>query len=134
MPVGSTNTIIYSMFRENNIEIPSNIAGLMLSGIISDTLILKSPTATSKDIAAVQELANIAEVNYIDYGMAMLKAGTSLDGMSKADVLYNDFKLYTVNGRTFVVYHKGKFLAQSWIWRNGDLLCLALQKRLWKAK
>ena len=103
MAVGSTCTIIYTLYKEREVPIPKSIAGALLSGIISDTLILKSPTATSKDIAAVQELASIAEVNYIDYGMAMLKAGTSLEGMSKADVLYNDFKLYTVNGRTFAV-------------------------------
>ena len=103
MAVGSTCTIVYTLYKEREVPIPKNIAGALLSGILSDTLILKSPTATSKDIAAVQELASIAEVNYIDYGMAMLKAGTSLDGMSKADVLYNDFKLYTVNGRTFAV-------------------------------
>ena len=103
MAVGSTCTIIYTLYKEREVPIPKSIAGALLSGIISDTLILKSPTATSKDIAAVQELASIAEVNYIDYGMAMLKAGTSLEVMSKADVLYNDFKLYTVNGRTFAV-------------------------------
>ena len=103
MAVGSTCTIIYTLYKEREIKIPRHIAGALLSGILSDTLLLKSPTATTKDISAVQELALLAEVNYLDYGMAMLKAGTSLDGMSKADVLYNDFKLYTVNGRTFAV-------------------------------
>ena len=103
MAVGSTCTIVYTLFKEREVQIPKHIAGALLSGILSDTLILKSPTATPKDVAAVQELALLAEVNYLDYGMAMLKAGTSLDGMSKADVLYNDFKLYTVNGRTFAV-------------------------------
>ena len=103
MAVGSTCTIVYTLYKEREVPIPRHIAGAMLSGILSDTLLLKSPTATTKDISAVQELAAIAEVNYLDYGMAMLKAGTSLDGMSKADVLYNDFKLYTVNGRTFAV-------------------------------
>lgn len=103
MAVGSTCTIVYTLYKEREVPIPKHIAGALLSGILSDTLILKSPTATPKDVAAVQELALLAEVNYLDYGMAMLKAGTSLDGMSKADVLYNDFKLYTVNGRTFAV-------------------------------
>ena len=103
MAVGSTCTIIYTLYKEREVKIPRHIAGALLSGILSDTLLLKSPTATTKDISAVQELALLAEVNYLDYGMAMLKAGTSLDGMSKADVLYNDFKLYTVNGRTFAV-------------------------------
>ena len=103
MAVGSTCTIVYTLYKEREVEIPKHIAGALLSGILSDTLILKSPTATTKDIAAVQELASLADVNYIDYGMAMLKAGTSLAGMTKEDVLYNDFKLYTVSEKTFAV-------------------------------
>ncbi|MBQ3511748.1 MAG: putative manganese-dependent inorganic diphosphatase [Bacilli bacterium] len=103
MAVGSTCTIVYTLFKEREIKIPKHIAGALLSGILSDTLILKSPTATTKDIAAVQELAILADVDYVDYGMSMLKAGTSLAGMSKEDVLYNDFKLYTVNEKTFAV-------------------------------
>lgn len=103
MAVGSTCTIVYTLFKEREVEIPREIAGALISGILSDTLILKSPTATTKDIIAVQELAEIAGIDYRDYGMAMLKAGTSLDGMTKEDVLYNDFKLYTVNDETFAV-------------------------------
>lgn len=103
MAVGSSCTIIYILFMEKNIEIPKLIAGALLSGILSDTLILKSPTTTEKDIEAVNYLATIAEVEYEEYGMDMLKAGTSLDGMSKEDVLYNDFKLYTVGEKTFAV-------------------------------
>lgn len=103
MAVGSTCTIIYTLYKEREVEIPKAIAGALLSGILSDTLILKSPTATTKDIIAVQELAAIADVDYRNYGMAMLKAGTSLAGMSKEDVLYNDFKLYTVDDKTFAV-------------------------------
>lgn len=103
MAVGSTCTIIYTLFRERNLEIPKEIAGALLSGIVSDTLILKSPTATPKDKEAVENLASIAGVNYEQYGMDLLKAGTSLEGMSKEDVLYNDFKLYTVDENTFGV-------------------------------
>lgn len=103
MAVGSTCTIVYTLFKEREVEIPREIAGALISGILSDTLILKSPTATTKDIIAVQELAEIAGIDYRDYGMAMLKAGTSLDGMTKEDVLYNDFKLYTINDETFAV-------------------------------
>lgn len=103
MAVGSTCTIVYIMFKEREINIPKHIAGALLSGILSDTLILKSPTATTKDIAAVQELASLAEVDYTEYGMEMLKAGTSLRGMTKEDVLYNDFKLYTVGQKTFAI-------------------------------
>ena len=103
MSVGSTCTILYTLYKEKNVEIPKHIAGMMLSGILSDTLILKSPTATPLDREAVVELAKIAEVNYEEYGMDLLKAGTSLEGMSIEDVLYNDFKLYTVNDKTFGV-------------------------------
>lgn len=103
MAVGSTCTIVYTMYKEQKISLPKEIAGLLLSGILSDTLILKSPTATKKDIAAVEELSRLAEVDYYDYGLKLLKAGTSLEGMSKEDVLYNDYKLFTVNNKTFAI-------------------------------
>ncbi len=103
MAVGSSNTIIYIMYKENGVEIPKNIAGMMLSGILSDTLILKSPTTTDYDRKAVKELSKIAGVNYEDYGMEMLKAGTSLEGMSIDDVLFNDYKLYNVKDINFAV-------------------------------
>ena len=103
MAVGSTCTIVYTLYKEKNIEIPKNMAGMMLSGILSDTLVLKSPTATSLDVVAVHELASIAGVNYQEYGLNLLKAGTSLDGMSPEDVLYNDFKLYTVQDKTLAI-------------------------------
>jgi manganese-dependent inorganic pyrophosphatase len=103
MAVGSTCTIVYTLYKERGVEIPKEIAGALLSGLLSDTLILKSPTATPRDREAVEELSRIAEVDYQEYGMNMLKAGTSLDGMTKEDVLYNDFKLYTVNEKTFAI-------------------------------
>ena len=100
MAVGSSCTIVYSLYKERNVEIPKKIAGLMLSGIVSDTLILKSPTTTDIDRKAVEELSKIAGVNYEEYGLNLIKAGTSLDGMEPIDVLYNDFKLYTVDDKT----------------------------------
>ena len=103
MAVGSTCTIVYTLYRERGVEIPKEIAGALLSGILSDTLILKSPTATPRDVEAVEALSYLAGVDYQTYGMDMLKAGTSLEGMSKEDVLYNDFKLYTVNEKTFAI-------------------------------
>lgn len=99
MPLGSTNTILFNMYKENNVEIPEDIAGLMLSGIISDTLLLMSPTTTNYDKEAVKALATIAKINYSSYGLNMFKAGSSLEGMSKADVLYNDFKKFNVNNK-----------------------------------
>ena len=103
MAVGSTCTIVYTLYRERGVEISKEIAGALLSGILSDTLILKSPTATPRDVEAVEALSYLAGVDYQTYGMDMLKAGTSLEGMSKEDVLYNDFKLYTVNEKTFAI-------------------------------
>ncbi|MCI8568390.1 MAG: putative manganese-dependent inorganic diphosphatase [Bacilli bacterium] len=103
MSVGSTCTIVYTLYKERDIEIPKHIAGALLSGILSDTLILKSPTATNKDAEAVETLAKIAEVDYFEYGLNLLKSGTSLAGMSKEDVLYNDYKLFTVNDKNFAI-------------------------------
>ena len=96
MPVGSSNTIIYILYKENHVEIPSRIAGMMLSGILSDTLILTSPTTTDNDREAVEELAKIAGVDYQQYGMDMLKAGSSIKGKTKEEVLYTDYKNYPV--------------------------------------
>ena len=103
MSVGSTCTIVYTLYKERDIEIPKHIAGALLSGILSDPLILKSPTATNKDAEAVETLAKIAEVDYFEYGLNLLKSGTSLAGMSKEDVLYNDYKLFTVNDKNFAI-------------------------------
>ena len=96
MPVGSTNTIISILYKENNIEIPKHIAGLMLSGILSDTLLLTSPTTTEFDREAVEKLSNLAGVDYEEYGLDMLKAGSSLKGKTKEEVLYTDYKNYPV--------------------------------------
>ncbi len=71
MPVGCTCTIIYNLFKENNVEIPYEIAGLLLSAILSDTLIFKSPTTTELDKEAALALAEIAKVDYEKYGMEM---------------------------------------------------------------
>lgn len=100
MVVGSTSTIVYTLYKETKTEIPKDMAGMMLSGILSDTLILKSPTATERDRKAIEELSSILGIDYMSYGMELLKSGTSLEGLSKEDVLYNDYKLFTVNDKT----------------------------------
>ena len=94
MSVGSVNTIIYTLYKENNIEIPSDIAGLMLSGIISDTLLLASPTTTELDKTVAKDLANIAEVDLYKYGKELLKSGVSNDGLTINEIVYKDFKSY----------------------------------------
>ena len=99
MPVGSSCSIVYMLYKENHIEIPKNIAGLLLSGILSDTLILKSPTTTEIDKSIAMELSNLIDVDYEKYGMEMYQAGTSLKGRSKEDITYTDFKIYPVDER-----------------------------------
>ena len=99
MPVGSTNTILYMLYKENNVDIPANIAGLMMSGIISDTLLFASPTTTDIDKETVRALAEIANVDYNKYGMEMFKAGSSLKGKSEEEIFYTDFKNFTVEGK-----------------------------------
>ena len=94
MAVGSTNTIIYFMYEEANIEIPKNIAGIMLSGILSDTLCLQSPTTTNIDKKVVEELSKIAGVDPEKYAFDMFKAGTSLEGLTKEEVIKSDFKSF----------------------------------------
>ena len=96
MAVGSTNTIIHLIYEENNFPIPKPIAGIMLSGIISDTLLLKSPTTTLLDKNAVMRLSKIAGVDYEKYGIEMFKAGSSIKGKSLEEILFSDFKVFKV--------------------------------------
>lgn len=98
-PVGCTSTIMWEMYHENNVEIPQNIAGLMLSAIISDTLLLKSPTTTDLDKKAVASLAKIAGVDYKEYGLAELKAGTNIAAKSEAELIDQDAKSFELNGK-----------------------------------
>ncbi|MGN7477864.1 manganese-dependent inorganic pyrophosphatase [Solibacillus silvestris] len=91
-PVGCTATILNKLFKENNVEIPANIAGLMLSAIISDTLLFKSPTCTEQDVKAGAELTVLAGVETGEYGLAMLKAGADLSDKSLEDLLSLDAK------------------------------------------
>ena len=99
MPVGSSNSIIYLLYKENKIEIDKTMAGLMLAGILSDTLLLKSPTTTELDKQIVEDLTKIAEIDYQKFGLDMFKAGSSLKGKSVEQVLYTDFKNYLIKDR-----------------------------------
>ena len=91
-PVGCTSTLLFELYAINNIEIEPKMAGLMLSAIISDTLLLKSPTTTEKDRKAVKALAEIANVDVETYGLDMLKAGTNLDKYTEAELINLDAK------------------------------------------
>lgn len=96
MPVGCTCTLLYKLFEEANVEIPKDIAGLMLSAILSDTLLFKSPTTTETDKIVVKKLSKIAKLDYEKYGMEMLKAGATLKGKTKEEVLNMDFKNFKI--------------------------------------
>ncbi|MEI3612590.1 manganese-dependent inorganic pyrophosphatase [Pseudogracilibacillus sp. SO30301A] len=91
-PVGCTATILNKMFKENGVAVSEKDAILLLSAIISDTLLFKSPTCTQEDVQAAEELANIAKVNLEEYGLDMLKAGTDLSDKSIAELLAMDSK------------------------------------------
>lgn len=98
-PVGCTSTIVLKMYKENQVSIPKEIAGIMLSAIISDTLLFKSPTSTPEDEKAAQELAEIAEVDLNVYGLEMLKAGTKLSDKSAATLLDLDAKSFPMGDK-----------------------------------
>lgn len=93
---GCCSTIIYNMFKENNVEVPKDIAGLLMSAIISDTLLLNSPTTTDRDIEALKELSEISNVDYNVYGRELLKHGMSIKGLTCEEILHRDFKTFKV--------------------------------------
>ena len=103
MQVGSVCTIIYFLYMENNIKITKQMAGIMLSGLISDTLLLQSPTTTPKDKAVARELAKIAGLDLKAYGIEMLGSGVSIDNKTANDIVFKDYKTYKVGEHTMAV-------------------------------
>ena len=99
MAVGSTNTIIYEMYKEHHLTPPKNIAGLMISGIISDTLLFHSPTTTKYDKKAVSELSKVANLNVQSFAKKMFEAGASIKGKTIEELIYNDFKVFNINDK-----------------------------------
>ena len=97
-PVGCTATILNKLFKENGVKVPKDIAGLMLSALVSDSLLFKSPTFTEEDRLAANELALIADVDANTYGLEMLKAGADLSGKTIADLISLDAKEFTLDG------------------------------------
>ena len=91
-PVGCTATILNKIYKEKGVEVTKEIAGLMLSAIISDSLLFKSPTCTDEDVAAAKELAEIAGVDPEKYGLDMLKAGANMSTKSVAELVTLDAK------------------------------------------
>ena len=102
-PVGCVNTIIYNLYKLNNVKPSRAMAGMMLSAIISDTVLFRSPTTTDKDREAVKELAELAGVNYEEYGMEMLKAGADISDYPAEKLAGNDTKEFESAGKVFTV-------------------------------
>ena len=95
--VGCTSTILYKLYKQNEVSVTPEMAGLMLSAIVSDTLLFKSPTCTAEDKKAAEELSTIAGINVEEYGLEMLKAGTDISDFSIEEILTMDAKRATIN-------------------------------------
>ena len=102
-PVGCTATILYRIYRENDVEIDQQTAGLLCSAIISDTLMYRSPTCTAVDRAAAERLAEIAGINVEEYAREMFSAGSDLENKQADEIFYQDFKKFTVGEISFGV-------------------------------
>ncbi len=102
-PVGCTATIISNMYWQKNVEISPQIAGLLLSAIISDTVLFKSPTCTGYDKITAERLAKLADVQIEEYGMALLKAGAGIGDMTPADITKNDMKEFQIGDYRILV-------------------------------
>ena len=102
-PVGCTSTIVANMHWHRNVEIPASVAGLLLSAIISDTVLFKSPTCTEYDKQTAEKLAEIAGVDLKEYGMAMLKAGSGIGDMTPAEIAKNDLKEFQIGDYRVIV-------------------------------
>lgn len=93
-PVGSTCTLVYQLYKFNQIEIDQTIASLLLSGVLSDTVILKSPTTTKEDVDAVNELSAITNIDHIEYGKDIFSSSDNLKDRDPNEVINADFKIY----------------------------------------
>lgn len=102
-PVGSSSTIVASMYFEQNITPKKEIAGLLLSAIISDTLLFKSPASTLTDKIIAEKLSKIAKVNIDEYGFEMLRAGASIKGLSMKEIINIDYKEFNISGKKIFI-------------------------------
>ena len=93
-PLGCTSTIIYQMFGEKGVEIPKDMAGLLMAAILSDTLMFRSPTCTQLDIKAAEDLSEIAGVNMEDFAKTMFQAGSDFKNKTTEELFYQDFKIF----------------------------------------
>ncbi len=128
-PVGCTATILNKLYKENNIAIPMDIAGLMLSAIISDSLLFKSPTCTAEDIEAAKELATIAVVDAQAYGLDMLKAGADLSDKTVEELISLDAKAFNIAGHKVEVAQVNTVDTAD-VLKNKEAIATAIQNKI----
>ncbi len=109
------------MFHENHVDIPKNIAGLLLSAILSDTLMFHSPTCTLVDQAAARELSEICGEDIDEYGKKMFEAGEDLSGRDADDILHTDYKEFNIGDKTISV-GQGFYMSEKAYKEAGDLV------------
>lgn len=102
-PLGCTSTIIYQMYQEKNVEIPKQIAGLLLSAIISDTLMFRSPTCTELDKKVAEDLALLAGIEIEEHAKNMFRAGSDFKNKTTEEIFYQDFKVFHTDENDFGV-------------------------------
>ena len=102
-PVGCTATIVYQMYQENRVQIPKNIAGLLMAAIISDTLMFRSPTCTSIDRAAAEKLSEICGVEIEEFAIDMFSAGSDMSSRTPKEIFNQDKKKFQVGDHGFMV-------------------------------
>ncbi|MBU3155110.1 putative manganese-dependent inorganic diphosphatase [Clostridium estertheticum] len=127
-PVGSTSTIVATIFFENGIRPSKSVAGILCAAIISDTLLLKSPTSTIVDELTLKRLAQIADLNIEAFAKEMFKAGTSLDGKTAEEIFYQDFKPFTLSGFKVGVSQVGTMYIEGFDTIKADIIDLMNKK------
>ena len=128
-PVGCTATILYKLFNEKNLTISKQVAGVMVSAIISDTLLFKSPTCTQEDIDTANHLAEIAEIELEKYGLEFLRAGTNVTSRSDSDILNADAKVFEMGAKTVRIGQVNVIGFDEILARKEALLSLLEQER-----
>jgi len=97
-PIGATCTIVFKMFKHRKVELPKELASIMLAAILVDTVITKSPTCTDRDVQAIKELSEIVGVDYQEFGMEIFKVRADVFGLSPEEILVNDYKDFDIHG------------------------------------
>lgn len=126
-PVGCTATIVTGLYKQAGIAIPKDIAGLLLSAVVSDTVLFRSPTCTEEDKTVAKELAAIAGVDVEKYGMDMLKAGANVSDLTPEQIAANDMKEFSDSGKTFTI-SQVQVMDTTELLEQKDVLLNALEK------